>query len=639
MNQASRTRPKAAGTGFSHRWLAAVTTMLLLAGCSGGSGTGTGMMAQATACDPADASTYGECGTVMVALTDADGDFLNYTVDVMSLRLETANGRVVETMPRRTRINFADYVDLAELVTVASIPPATYISGVISLNYQDAEIFVEADGESKQAVVTDIAGNVLQQTELRIQLSDRDRLVVTRGRPALLQLDFDLDASHVVDIAPTPAVAAAEPFIVAEVTPVDEKDIRVRGLLVGVAMDSMSYSVAIRPFHDRSGDFGEVDVQATANTEFEIDEQLYVGADGLAALDAAGAGTPTVAFGTLDVDQRQFTASLVLAGSSVPGVDRDAVVGNVIRREGNLLTVRGATLIPSDRVAHFHDDVIVEVGPNTKVFRDGYRRRDLGIDAISIGQRVTIRGWQSTPVTDASTPEVLFDATEGAVRMHVTRLSGIVNAVMPGQTDMTLHAIDRRRASVFDFAGTGQSPELDADPDNYEIATGNLMLAEFAPGMPIAARGFPNAFGSAPPDFAGRTVIDYSDVRSVLGITWGIDGTSAPFISAGPDGLILDNDNADTGIRHYIKQGPILIDLMALDSDTTIVPRDSGPLLFYIKTADSLRLYSNFTEFVDDLTMSLDGATTARSLHARGEYDAAANILHAYKLGVHLLEP
>jgi hypothetical protein len=41
-----------------------------------------------------------------------------------------------------------------------------------------------------------------------------------------LQLDFDLDASHTVDVAPTPAEAVTEQFILAEVFPVDEKDIR-----------------------------------------------------------------------------------------------------------------------------------------------------------------------------------------------------------------------------------------------------------------------------------------------------------------------------------------------------------------------------------------------------------------------------
>ena len=620
-------------------WMTMLLTLAVLTACGGGAGTSVEAPLATAECDPNDPNTFAECGTVMVALTDADGDFLNYTVDILSLKLETANGRIVETLPRKTRINFTDYVDLTELVTVATVPPATYVSGTISLDYGDAEVFVEADGTAKAAVVTDIDGVALTQTELKITLSNRDHLNVIKGRSALLQLDFDLDASHNVDIVPTPAVAASEQFIVAEVSPVDEKDIRVRGPLANVSEDEMTYTVAIRPFHDRDGDFGRVKVHVSDETEFEVDETVYVGVEGLRALSAAGVGTPTIAQGTLNVAERQFTANIVLAGSSVPGIDSDAVKGNVISRDGNLLTVRGATIIASDRRAHFHDDVTVEVGPETLVFKDGHRPSDLSIDAISIGQRVTIRGTIAQTTTDALTPQIHIDATDGAVRMHVTHLLGIVNTVVPGQTDITLHGIDRRRVQAFDFTGTGVSVDDDADPDNYEVATGNLTLADFAAGKPIVAYGFPTAFGMAPPDFTGRTVIDYMEVRSALGVGWGMAGTTAPFTSANSDGLVLNNQNEDIDQRHHIKNGPVLIDLTTLDSDTTIVPKTTDRSLFYIKSDDSLRQYSDFTDFVEDLSQSLDGATTARSMHARGHYDSDTNTLTAYKIGVYLLEP
>ena len=345
--------------------------------------------------------------------------------------------------------------------------------------------------------------------------------------------------------------------------------------------------------------------------------------------------------GNLNVAERMFTANIVLAGSSVPGIDSDAVAGNIIARSGNLLTIRGATIIASDRRAHFHDDVTVEVGPETRVFKDGDRVSDLSIDALSIGQRVTVRGTIAQAVTDALTPEIYIDATAGAVRMHVTHLLGIVNTVMPGQTDITLHGIDRRRVQIFDFTGTGVSADTDADPDNYEVATGNLTLADFAAGKPIVAYGFPTAFGMAPPDFTGRTVIDYTDVRSALGVGWGAAGTATPFSNASVDGLVLNNQNEDIDVRHHIKHGPVLIDLTTLDSDTTIVPpsRATDRSVFYIKSADSLRQYSLFADFVEDLSLSLNGATTARSMHARGKYDTDTNTFTAYKIGVYLLEP
>ena len=190
-------------------FLAAV--MLGLAACGGGSSGGTGgttVTPEPTAsCDPADSSTADACGTVYVALTDADGDFLHYEVDVRSLTLETANGRIVETLPRTTRINFTDYVDLTELVTSATVPPGTYVAGAITLDYSAAEVFVEEGDLARETIVIDETGAELDTETFRVRLSNRDRLVVTRGRPAFLQLDFDLEASHTVDLVPEPATA------------------------------------------------------------------------------------------------------------------------------------------------------------------------------------------------------------------------------------------------------------------------------------------------------------------------------------------------------------------------------------------------------------------------------------------------
>lgn len=615
-----------------------------LAACGGGGGDAAPSQSApdpiaAVECDPANPATHAECGTVLLGLTDADGDFLNYTVDVVSLSLETANGRVVETLPRTTRINFTDYVDLTELVTAATVPPATYVAGTITLDYSAAEVFVEQDGEAKEAVVVDQDGNAIDQTSLEVQLSNRDRLIVTRGRPAFLQLDFDLAASHEVDVVPTPAVAVSEAFIVAEIEPVDEKSFRVRGPVTGVDVGGMAYTIALRPFRDRDGEFGSATVNTADTTEFEIDGEMFTGSAGLEALDAAGTGTPSVAFGTFDVAERSFTAERVLAGSSVPGAGRDAVFGSIIARSGNTLTVRGATFIPRDRSAHFHDDVLVEIGDGTRVFKDGHGSDSVSIADLSVGQRVTVLGNRpATTETSAESPTLFVDATDGAVRMHLTRLSGTVNEVVTGEIAIDLQAVDRRRVSIFDFAGTGVTPADDADPDNYQVATGSLVVSAFAEGKPVVAKGFPTAFGSAPPDFEGRTLIDFTEVRSKLGLGWGSEGTLAPVLSLSAEGLVIDNANPDIGSREYIKQGPVLISLTELSSGTTVVPA-SGRTLFSIKTPDSIRLYSDFGDFAEDLNLSLDGATPMRSMHAYGSYDATGNVFTATKVGVFLLTP
>ncbi len=622
------------------RFLALTLLATGLAACGGGgssSSPSTPDPIAAAQCDPANPATHAECGTVVFALTDADGDFLNYTVDVVSLSLETANGRIVETLPRSTRVNFSEYVDLTELVSAATVPPATYVAGTITLDYGAAEVFVEQNGEAKAAIVLDADGNAIDQASLEIRLSNRDRLIVTRGRPAFLQLDFDLAASHEVDVVPTPATAVAEAFIVAEIEPVDEKSFRVRGPITGVDVGASSYSVALRPFRDRDGEFGSVTVNTVDTTEFEVNGEPFVGVAGLEALDGAGTGTPSLALGTFDVDERSFTAERVLAGSSVPGAGSDAVVGSIIARNGNTLTVRGATFIPRDGAAHFHDDVLVEVSDTTRVFKDGHGADDVSIADLSVGQRVTVLGSEpSATTTSAESPTLFVDATDGAVRMHLTRLSGIVNDVTLGETSIDLQAINRRRASVFDFTGTGSSPAEDADPDNYQVATGSLVVSAFATGKPVVAKGFPTAFGSAPPDFTGRTLIDFTEVRSKLGLGWGPEGTLAPFLSLSSESLIIDNANPDIGSREYIKQGPVLISLTDLPSGTSVVPA-SGRTLFSIKTRDSIRLYTDFGDFADDLALSLDGATPMRSMYAYGSYDAAGNVFTATKIGVFLL--
>jgi hypothetical protein len=635
--------------GPKHRtiWIsvALVVVSIALAACGGtGSTANEPQPPVATSCVPSDPSTANECGTLVIGLTDADGDFLSYTVDVLSLQLEKRDGSVIEVLPNSTRIDFAQYVDLTELISVATVPPGDYVAGKIRLDFSAAEVFVEVDGAARETTVIGANGDPLTQTELTVRLAERNHLVIVKGRPALLTLDFDLDASHVVDIGSTPAVATAEPFIIAELDPVDAKNVRVRGRLIEANMEEMFYTVALRPFHDAAGEFGRIKVNVTERTDFEVNEQAFVGAEGLRALNAAGQGTLTVARGRLDVLRREFTADYVVAGSSVPGNGRDAVKGSVIARSGNDLIVRGGTVMLTDSDhTFFRDDVTVTVGPDTIVYKAFATDRPLGmpvrlldISAISVGQAVTIRG----DVIANDELGVHIDATDGTVAMHLTHLSGTVNTVLPGQVDIDLHAIDRRRASIFDFSGTGASPGTDADPENYEVATGNLQtMPADATGQPVTVYGFPYEFGAAPPDFEGRSIVDYADVRSALGVGWGVDGTTAPFLMMEGTGLLLDNRNADIDQRHHIKQGPVLIDLTTLDSNTLIAPRESGRMVFTLKTTDSLQLYADFDDFVNALTLELDGVKAARSMYARGHYNGDSNVFTAYKIFVYIIEP
>jgi hypothetical protein len=571
---------------------------------------------------------------LLLSLTDADGDFVSYAVDVLSIELVRSNGATVETLPKKVRVDLAQLTDLADLMSVTSLAPGDIVGGRIRLDYANAEVFVEKNGDVVQAVVVDEHGEPLGQTALEIRLANRNHLVVTRGRAALLAVDFDLAASNEVDVATTPPVVKARPYIVAETQPIDEKDLRIRGALVSVDTGSSSYTVDLRPWHENDGALGRFTIHTTPQTSFEIDGAAVSGAAGLAALAQRPAGTMTVAFGTLATLSRDFTAAVVHAGTSVSGETFDAVQGNVVSRSGDLLTIKGAFAVRRDHQAAVRRTVLVQLGADTQVLKAGSAQA-LGASAISVGQRIVAIGTLREPATgDASgTSPATLDATAGRVRMLVTELHGTVESVVPGQLTMQLRAIDRLGIDMFDFAGTGQTAAQDADPAHYEIGTGALALAQVSPGQAAKVIGFVAPFGSAPQDFEGRTVIDRRELPDLLAIAWGESGTRAPFLSMGSSGLVLDIDNPSIGTRHFLLTSERQIDLLELPSGPTLAPAP-GRALYGIMEPGHVELFASFDEFVAELSVRL-GAGAAHGLVASGSYDAGGNTLSSNRIAVY----
>lgn len=629
-------------------WSIVALAATVLAACSGGGSTGDASSAN----PPAPSGSCSDCGTLLVGLTDADGDFVSYAVDVLSVTLKRANGATVETLPARTRIDFAQLTDLADLLSVSTLAPGDFVGGKISLDYTNAEVVVEKSGQTVPAKVVGQNGQPLGVVELDVDLSNRDHLVITRGRAAFLSLDFDLAASNEVDLAQSPVVVTARPFVVAEVQPVDEKDLRVRGPLVAVDTKASSYTVDVRPWFRREGAFGRVTVHTTPDTSFEIGGTAYTGAPGLAALAQQPAGTPTLAFGTLAAQSRDFTANVVQAGDSVGGPRMDAVHGSVVSRTGNQLTIKGAFAVHRDDAgndnalgddpahAHFVRTVIITVGPDTKVLKVG-STQVLDATAISVGQSIVAFGKfgdpQPAPMaeTTAATPAV-FDATAGRVRLEVTEVRGTVVSATAGQLNLKLGKIGRLGVEMFDFAGTGTTATTDADPSNYEIATGTLPLATLGAGEAAKVLGFVRPFGSAPADFEGRTVVDRADLPAVLGIGWGANGTAAPFLSSGNAGLVLDLHNTSIGERHTLTVGMRMIDLLALQAPPTIVGAD-GRTVYGLWEAGHVELFTSFGDFVAELEQRLAAGEKAQALTAYGSYDQGSSTFAANHIAVHLV--
>ncbi len=559
-------------------------------------------------------------GEVIIGLTDAPGDFQTYTVDVVSLTLTKANGTVVETLPVQTTVDFAQYTEMTEFLTAATIPSGVYVKGSMVLDYSNANIQVEdqAGVTTPVTLIKDEDGNDVTEMELRVQLEGRSRLLIAPGIPASLTLDFDLKASNEVtfDDVGEPTVTV-EPFLIADVNFDKNKTHRLRGALKRVNVAEQYYSVIIRPFHHRMNDqverFGSLKVHTNDRTVYDIDQIPYSGREGLQQLDRMPAFTATVAIGEIKFQPRRFEATHVYAGSSVPGGDMDVVRGNVISRVDNIVIVKGATLIRGDGTAVFRDTVSVQLADTTTVRRQ-HSMNEHTIGDISVGQRVSIFG----TLTNEDLTSLEMDASEGRVNMLFTTLRG--NAIVTDGISLNadLRAIDRREIAVFDFTGTGVTPDNDADPANYEMDTAALDISSIADGSPIKARGFVRPFSQAPADFEARTIVHVAQVRGHLGLNWD-PATETPFVDLSTSGMTLNLDGQ--GLFHYIVRAGVRIDLNGLGQNPVIQPLDSGDGKYILYLGDAVELFTSFDRYVDALNTQIAAGKTFKGIRAVGLYD------------------
>jgi hypothetical protein len=218
--------------------------------------------------------------------------------------------------------------------------------------------------------------------------------------------------------------------------------------------------------------------------------------------------------------------------------------------------------------------------------------------------------------------------------MHPTPVYGFVKSASTGALTLQLDSIAGRKASAFDFAGTGTSTTMDADPADYEIAASGLDLSGLSIGEPTKLIGFPTPFGMAPPDFTARTAIDFPRLPAMLSLTWIPGGTSAPFLSQNPTGLVLDLANPAIGRLHVLTIGPRVLNLQTLPSSPSIVPPASGPSAYLIVMRDESHAFKEFADFVTELGTRLDGSTVMLTFNATGSYDGDTNVLTAPSITV-----
>jgi hypothetical protein len=571
-----------------------------------------------------------DCGTAVLSMTDAAGDFLSYEIDVTSIELTRADGSRVQTLPATTRVDFAQLVDMSEVISVGQIPAGAYVSATLNVNYSNADIVVD-DGTGAGVSVNPVTANnqPAGAMALTVQLERNHPFIVNRGLLTHLAFDFDLLASNTVDLPG--GTVTVSPFVVAGLAPPGDRDMRARGPLAQVDTTANTYTILLRPFH-RAGDAAahRLVVHVDASTAYEINGEVFAGAAGLAQMATLTDTPMTVAFGSWQGAGAGYLARRVLVGTSLPGANRDYVSGSVLSRRGNSLVLGNVRL---DRRDGSHGlerrTVAVTVGAGTKVTRAGQTNGTLDSGAISVGQHVEVLG-----VLDTHDPANLtLDATTGRVRLDFTRVFGRIVATSNGGLTLNLASIDGRLPAAFDFSGTGASTLQDADPAHYEVSTAGLDTT----AMPLQAYtrliGFVSPFGTAPPDFNATTFVDYVDQRALLGINWAAPGATAPFLSISTGALAVDLGNSLI-VRGGIAAGGTVTGLGSLSHGLQIVPATSGVTVFAIgqRTSRTVERFASFAEFSAALSGKLTGSVGMMKLDATGEFNATTGQFAATRL-------
>jgi hypothetical protein len=618
--------------------LAAGACMALMTACGGGStmssspsmSSGTGSMPPPA---PASCSTS-SCGAAVLTMTDAKGDFLSYIVTLTSLQLQTANGTSVETLPTATKVDFAQLVDLTEVISAAQIPAANYVSATLAIDYTNASITADdGTGTTVSLKPVDATGNALTGTQqVSVQLDNANHLVITAGRASRLAFDFNLAASNTVDL--TGGTVQVAPTLVATVVPSDTKRIRVRGALASASAAQSDFVLSIQPFHDTSATMGTVTVQVSPTTTYQVNGSAYVGTAGLTALAGLSAGTMVAAFGTLQTDTQMFTATSVLAGTSLQNPADDQISGTVIARTATTLTVRGATWWHRDGDFDFDShDATVTIGANTAVAEEGQMGAFTGAD-ISVGQHVDAFGMASQPSGGALT----LDATGGQVRLDITPAWGVVTNMATNSITLNLASLDGWPASVFTFAGTGNGTANDASATAYVVNTGTLAQTGLAVNSPARVFGFVTRFGSAPPDFTATTLVNYAAVPNLLVVDWGRAGSTTALTGLTATSTSLSLNLANVGREHYIQVGPQQLDLTTLASPPTLAPDPAAMNGLFAIGHAGIRLrtenFNSFADFVTALSKDLTGTTAVIDVTASGQYDSAKDTFTATRVAV-----
>jgi sulfur transfer complex TusBCD TusB component (DsrH family) len=606
-------------------------------------------------------------GIAWVTLSETPGDFTSYIVNVDSVALTGKTYGVVTPVTTVETVDFTKLKDIAELWSAASVPNDTYTSATIVLDYTSANISVMVNGVPQKATVVDTTGKAVTTQTINITFDPQHQPTIqptlSSSSAIRLAINFDLAASNVINLGTNPATVTIKPMLTIATAPPDTKQVRIRGPLINSSVGVGTYTVYVRPFFDEYNSLGQLTLFNSANTVYQLNGVTYVGAPGITALSQTSAGTTiTAAYTNFEptptlnaaVTAGKFNATYVVAGSTLEDFYTQGLEGDVIKRTGNTLTLRGATLQLNNGTSSYLDtaatpnDALLLVGPSTIVTaEDSTTMTNLNYNSISVGQHVIARGIYSLPASNVTTLDATGSSSTntGSVRLQTTELFGTVVSSGAGAVVVDLANIENWPVSIYDFAGNGAAGVA---PTVYEINSGTLALpAGTATGGPLWVDGISAPFGSAPPDFLATSISAEPSVPARLQAAW-TAGTITPFATLTPTGLSIDLANTHLGPA-VIEIGAETIQLKSLAATPNIVPQaapagTSGlPPVFLPSFAignlsaantTTITVFNSFAPFVTQVPKSIVAATPALQFVAMGVYNRATNTFTASSIDV-----
>jgi hypothetical protein len=608
-----------------------------------------------------------------------------------------------------------------ELWGTATIPTGTYVSALITLDYTSALITTVIGGTGRRYAGRQPSFDYTALLRARYHGRDPDdiryfghirSLESFGGHTHVCVDECEPDGTRLrsgrvrlLENSGTTPEYIVNPFVTLGILPSDNKLIRIRGPLINTnntittGGSAGTYSVYVRPFHDEVDNLGSFSLFSTADTiftingvplpempalpvvqtvgGFHVDRRLYDLRAGLQPANQAYAGT--------------FYPVYVVAGSTLEDNYTEGLSGDVVARNGNLLTLRRSTLfINIEEVFDYEStDTFVQLGTGTLVTADDTTLTGLNYDSIGVGQHIEARGIY-TIATDGS---IVLDATgtsatnTGSVRLISTQLYGSLTSTATGSLTMNLSAIDGWPVSSYTFAGNGTSAAADPVASAFVVNTGSLALpSDLTATSPVFLNGLVTAFGSAPPDFTATAVNSQASVQ-VAGGTLSAPGTEScglgsqvcqpaslrvlysfaagaatPFVTVDATGFTLDKTNAAL-ISAVVAIGPQTFDLTTLPTNLTLVPTSLLPVTPTPTTSTtqpspfgpqysvgnpvtstitetattastSLHVYSSFASFFTEYGSLVSPTNPVLQLTARGVYDSTTNTFTATELNV-----